>query len=79
VFVFVLFGLNSVDRRSIVGPVACRFCGRETLQEITEHGTRLTVFFLPVWTFGRTRRVTCAACGRQSDVSRREAAALARR
>ena len=75
---FLLFGLNSADRRSIIGPVGCRFCGREALQEVTEHGTRLSVFFVPVWTFGRSRLVTCAACGTQSPVSRREAAAWAR-
>lgn len=76
---FLLFGMNSFDRRSIVGPVRCQFCGREALQEVVEHGTRLSVFFIPVWTFGRSYRVTCAACGRQSSPSRREAAALARR
>lgn len=75
---FLLFGMNSLDRRSISGPVRCRFCGREALQEVVEHGTRLSVFFVPVWTFGRSRRITCAACGLQSSISRREAAALAR-
>ena len=73
---FLLFGMNSIHRTSMAGPSTCRFCGRRALQEVSEHGTRLTVFFVPVWTFGRGHRVTCSACGRQSSLGRREAAAL---
>jgi hypothetical protein len=77
--VFFLFGLNSYHRT--LGGVleTCRFCGRYAQQHVDERGTRLTVFFIPVWTFGRRLTRVCSQCGGQSPASRREAAALARR
>lgn len=75
---FLLFGMNSYHRTSAAGPATCRFCGRHALQELTERGTRLTVFFIPVWTFGRKYSATCSACGGQAPADRREAARLRR-
>ena len=76
---FLFFGLHTFHRTSIGGPATCRFCGQSALQEVWERGTRLTVFFIPIWVFGRRFVLTCAHCGRQAPASRREAAALASR
>lgn len=75
---FLLFGMNSIHRTTVTGPAICRFCGQSAIQELTEHGTRLTIFFIPVWTFGRGYRATCSACGRQARLGRRDAAVLNR-
>jgi hypothetical protein len=77
--VFLIFGLHTFHRASIGGPAACRFCGQFALQEVREQGTRLTVFFIPLWVFGRRFVMTCAHCGRQAPAGRREAATLAGR
>jgi len=67
--VILLFGTRtSVALRATVWFV-CHFCGFHAAQQVVERRTRLTLFWLPLFTVSRSYANVCTSCGREVDLS----------
>ncbi|WP_394550584.1 zinc-ribbon domain-containing protein [Agromyces sp. MMS24-JH15] len=78
---FLFIGVFHRERELAVVRFHCDHCHEEAAQHIVESGSRLWIFFLPLFTFSRRCVVVCEHCGWITEVSRefaKEAAARAR-
>ena len=48
----------------------CDHCHEEATQRIIESGSRLWLFFIPLFTFARRYVMICSNCGWTTEVSR---------
>ena len=55
----------------------CETCGHSGAHHLIKRSKRLSVFFIPMFTVGRTYVDNCTACGRVIEVSRDRAEAAA--
>jgi hypothetical protein len=69
---FILFGLKTVQRPLPGRPATCQRCGRFVQHGLAERSTRLTLFFIPVFTTSRSFRITCSNCGTVNTLTRRQ-------
>jgi hypothetical protein len=69
---FILFGLKTVQRPLPGRPGTCQRCGRFVQHGLDERSTRLTLFFIPVFTTSRSFRITCSNCGTVNTLTRRQ-------
>lgn len=76
---FFLFGLKTVTKEVPGRPASCQYCHAFAHHHLAERATRLTVFFVPVFTTARSYRISCSNCGRTSSISSRQKNRLARR
>lgn len=75
---FLLFGLKTI-LRALPGRLAtCQACHSFVPHSLEERATRLTLFFIPVFTTSRKYRVTCSNCGQVTTISSRQKNALMR-
>jgi hypothetical protein len=73
---FLLFGLKTALKELPGRLATCQYCGQFVHHHLQERATKLTLFFIPVFTTSRTYRITCSNCGRTSAVKSRQAKAL---
>ena len=69
---FILFGLKTVQRPLPGRQATCRRCGQSAHHALEERATRLTLFFVPVFTTSRAYRITCSDCGTVNTLTRRQ-------
>lgn len=75
---FLLFGLKTV-RRDLPGRMAtCQYCRQFVHHHLQERATKLTLFFIPVFTTSKAYNITCTNCGQTSTVKSRQNNALLR-
>lgn len=75
---FLLFGFKTA-LKDLPGRLAtCQRCGQFVQHRLQERATKLTLFFVPVFTTSRTYRITCSNCGQTATVKARQRDALAR-
>ena len=75
---FLLFGFKTIVRALPGRPATCQVCNSFVPHSLEERATRLTLFFIPVFTTSRTYRITCSNCGQVSTISARRKNALIR-
>jgi hypothetical protein len=75
---FLLFGFKTIVRALPGRPATCQVCHSFVPHYLEETATRLTLFFIPVFTTSRKYRITCSNCGQVSIVSPRRKNALLR-
>ena len=69
---FLLFGLKT-GLRDLTGRMAtCQYCGRFVHHHLQERATKLTLFFIPVFTTSKTFNITCTNCGQSSTMKSRQ-------
>lgn len=75
---FLLFGFRTV-LRDLAGRMAtCQYCHRFVQHGLQERATKLTLFFLPIFTTSKSYRITCSNCGQSSTIKARQKNALLR-
>ena len=74
---FILFGFKTVQRPLAGRHATCQRCGQFAHHALAERATRLTLFFVPVFTTSRSYRITCSNCGTVNTLTRRQKNSLA--
>jgi transcription elongation factor Elf1 len=74
---FLLFGLKTLLRELPGRMATCQNCGQFVQHQLQERATKLTLFFIPVFTTSKTYNITCTNCGQPSTIKSRQKNALA--
>lgn len=67
---FLFIGVFPREREVAVARFRCDHCHEQAEQRIIETGSRLWVFFIPLFTFSRRYVMVCSHCGWVTEVSR---------
>lgn len=67
---FLFIGVFPREREIAVATSRCEHCHEHAAQHIIENGSRLWLFFIPLFTFSRRYFVVCSNCGAETEVSR---------
>lgn len=67
---FLFIGVFPRERELAVARSRCDRCHEEAAQHVIETGSRLWLFFIPLFTFARSYVVVCEHCGAVTEVSR---------
>lgn len=70
---FLFIGVLPREREIAVARFRCEHCHEEAAQHIVESGSRLWVFFVPLFTFARRDVMVCSHCGWTTELSREAA------
>ncbi|MBG0741080.1 zinc-ribbon domain-containing protein [Paeniglutamicibacter antarcticus] len=73
---FLLFGLKTLLRDLPGRMAACQHCGQFVQQRVQERATKLSLFFIPVFTTSKVYDITCTNCGQSSTIKSRQKNAL---
>jgi len=76
---FLLIGVRDVERLVAIVGSRCPNCGVDAPQRYSELGTRITLFLLPLLTYGRRTVRECSNCGWTTRVGAAEVEAARRR
>jgi uncharacterized Zn finger protein len=71
---FLFIGVFPREREIAVATLRCDHCHEEAPQRVIESGSRLWLFFIPLFTFARRYVLVCDNCGWVTEVSREAAA-----
>jgi hypothetical protein len=74
---FLFIGVFPREREIAAASFRCDHCHEEAAQRIIETGSRLWLFFIPLFTFSRRYVMVCSHCGRATEVSRELATRVA--
>jgi len=67
---FLFIGVFPREREIAVARFHCEYCHEAAEQRIIESGSRLWLFFIPLFTFARRYFIICSNCGATTEVSR---------
>ena len=67
---FLFIGVFPRVREIAAANFRCDHCHDEAEQRIIENGSRLWLFFIPLFTFARRYVMICSNCGWTTEVSR---------
>lgn len=70
---FLIFGTTLRDRVLVVVTFVCEYCGAQAAQNVIESATKVSLFFIPLFTISRRHVVTCTNCGGTTALSREQA------
>lgn len=70
---FLIFGTTRRDRVLAVVHFVCTYCGVAAPQQVIERATKISLFFIPLFTVGRRHSVVCTNCGGDTPLSRQQA------
>lgn len=70
---FLLFGTSLRDQVLTVVHFVCTACGVAAPQHVIERATKISVFFVPLFTVGRRHSVVCTNCGSVTTLTREQA------
>ena len=76
---FLLFGFKTVLTALPGRAATCQYCRSYVHHHLQERATKLTLFFIPVFTTSRKYVITCSNCGHVASISAREKRALVAR
>ena len=74
---FLFIGVFPREREIAAASFRCDHCHEQATQRIIETGSRLWLFFVPLFTFSRRYVMVCSHCGRTTEVSRELATRVA--
>jgi DNA-directed RNA polymerase subunit RPC12/RpoP len=73
---FLLFGFRTAVRDLPGRMATCQYCGQFVRHQLQERATKLTLFFIPVFTTSKTFEISCTNCGQHSTIKSRQKNAL---
>lgn len=73
---FLLFGFKTAIKPLTGKAATCQYCRSFVHHHLEERATKLTLFFIPVFTTSRKYNITCTNCGYVSSISARQKRAL---
>lgn len=74
----LIFGVGVKEFLVATIVFVCTTCGNNAPHQLIKRVSRLSVFFIPVFSFGARYVDVCGACGRVIDVPRDQAESAAR-
>ncbi|WP_173923110.1 zinc-ribbon domain-containing protein [Agromyces sp. Marseille-P2726] len=66
---FFFIGVFPREREVASARFRCDHCHEDVAQHFVESGSRLWLFFIPLFTFGRRYVMICSNCGWTTEVS----------
>jgi uncharacterized protein YlaI len=69
---FLLFGLKAALRALPGHAATCQHCRQPVQHHLEERATKLTLFFIPVFTTSKSYRIACSNCGQISMIDSRQ-------
>jgi hypothetical protein len=69
----IIFGANSSLQLLAVVAFVCGRCHTHAAQRVIQRATKLSVFFIPLFTLRRSYYVECTNCGRTTKIDRAQA------
>lgn len=70
---FLFIGVFPRERVLAVVSFRCEYCDTTAAQQVSEIGSRLWLFFIPLFTFSRRYFVACSNCGGVTELTREQA------
>ena len=70
---FLFIGVFPREREIAVATSRCGHCHEEAAQHVIESGSRLWLFFIPLFTFSRRYFLVCSNCGGTTELTREQA------
>ncbi len=69
----LIFGTTLRNKVLVVVNFLCQFCGQQASQDVVESATKISVFFIPLFTIRKQYFVTCSNCGGTTPLSKEQA------
>ena len=69
----LIFGTTLRDRVLVVVRFICQYCGVDASQDVIESATKVSLFFIPLFTVSRRHFVVCSNCGGATGLSKEQA------
>jgi hypothetical protein len=70
---FLLLGMRPVATVAFLVTFVCGHCGTRAAQRIIREQQKLTLFFIPLFSFGTSWFVECDHCGTATGLTREQA------
>lgn len=70
---FLIFGTTLRDRILVTVAFVCEYCGRQAAQNVIESATKVSLFFIPLFTVSKRHFVACTNCGGTTALTREQA------
>ena len=70
---FLIFGTALRDKVLARVTFICEYCRVSATQDVLEHATRVSLFFVPLFTISRRYVVVCSQCGGATALTREQA------
>ncbi|MET0933331.1 MAG: zinc-ribbon domain-containing protein [Mycetocola sp.] len=69
----LIFGTTLRDRVLVVVRFLCQYCNTDASQDVIESATKVSFFFLPLFTVSRRYFVACSHCGGTTALTKDQA------
>ncbi|MET1052921.1 MAG: zinc-ribbon domain-containing protein [Mycetocola sp.] len=69
----LIFGTTIRNRVLTLVRFICEYCRMDADQQVTENATKVSVFFVPLFTVSRRYSVTCTRCGGTTALTKEQA------
>lgn len=69
----LIFGTTVRDRLLVMVNFVCEYCHVHSSQDVIESATKVSVFFIPLFTVSRRYFVICKNCGGATALTREQA------
>jgi hypothetical protein len=70
---FLLFGTRAIPSVAFVVAFMCGHCGTLADQSVVRWQQKVTVFFIPLFSFGTQWSIACSNCGAETPLSKEQA------
>jgi hypothetical protein len=70
---FLIFGTTLRDRVLVVVRFVCEYCRTDASQDVIESATKVSLFFIPLFTISRRYFVVCSNCGGATALTKEQA------
>jgi hypothetical protein len=70
---FLIFGTTLRDRVLVVVRFVCAYCNTDASQDVIESATKVSLFFIPLFTVGRRYVNVCSNCGGTTALTKEQA------
>jgi hypothetical protein len=70
---FLLFGTRPKVSQLVVVRFICSYCGIDAPQHVNRRSTQFTLFFVPLFSFGKNFFVRCTNCGGTTGLTEQQA------
>jgi len=70
---FLLFGTRPALSELLTVHFICHYCGIDAPQHVFKQSNKFTVFFIPLFSFGKSFFVQCSNCGGTTSLTEQQA------
>lgn len=70
---FLLIGTRTAEAILSILIFVCPYCGVSAEQSVVKRSTKLSAFFIPLFTIGSSHFVECSNCGRTTPLTAAQA------